>query len=103
MKRWFRVTLPNGSYVGAFLLGYLISESIFHFLIGPGFERVTSEGMIVIAATAYGLSRSFGFHPVFNAEYHKWLATTPWTNRLPLPAGPAHLVLQDVVVLAMLS
>ncbi len=103
MKRWFRVTLPNGSYVGAFLLVYLISESIFQFLIGPGFEHVTSEGLIEIAAIVYGLHRGLGFHPVFNPEYCKWLAMSPWTNRKPLPAGPAHLVPQDLVVLAILG
>jgi hypothetical protein len=40
---------------------------------------------------------------VFNPEYQKWLSATPWTNRKPLPAGPAHLVFQDLFVLAVLA
>jgi hypothetical protein len=30
--------------------------------------------------------------------YQAWLAATPWTSRQPLPLGPIHLVLQDVVL-----
>jgi len=53
-------------------------------------------------ALIYGVYRAVVFHPRVNTEYGKWLASTPWTSRLPLPAGPIHLVPQDLVVLMLI-
>lgn len=51
----------------------------------------------VTFAVLYGVLRACSFHPVFQEEYRWWLASTPWTYKLPLPLGPVHLVWQDLV------
>ncbi len=35
-----------------------------------------------------GLHRAIAFHPYFHGDYLRWLKSTPWTVRKPLPAGP---------------
>jgi hypothetical protein len=103
MRQWLRVTLPVGWAVGVFVLLYVGHESFYLYFVGPQADQRASDFLIEASAIVYGASRAFGFHPVFNPEYYKWLNATPWTNRKPLPAGPVHLVIQDVVVLAILA
>jgi hypothetical protein len=103
MRRWFRVTLPVGWAVGGFILLYLILEGICLYFVGAMAGHRPADFLIDSAVVVYGGARVLGFHPVFNVEYHKWLAASPWTNRKPLPAGPVHLVAQDVVVLGILA
>jgi hypothetical protein len=55
-----------------------------------------------IAAAGYGYCRARFFHPVINKSYGTWLAQTPWQFPMPLPAGPAQLVWQDVAVIVSL-
>jgi hypothetical protein len=59
-----------------------------------------SSAVLILAAFFYGLFRVRGFHPVVNASYSEWLATTPWTPAKPLPLGPVQLVAADVLLLA---
>lgn len=103
MKQWLRMTLPVGWAVGVFVLLYAGHESLYLYFVGPQPDLRASNFLIEGAAVMYGIGRAFGFHPVFNPEYYKWLRASPWTNRKPLPAGPVHLVLQDVVVLGILA
>jgi hypothetical protein len=56
--------------------------------------------VLLFAAAAYGLLRAAGSHPLLHPKYRSWLATTPWRRGMPLPLGPAGLVLQDALVLA---
>jgi len=88
--------------VGVLILFYAVLELIHWKLFGGGGANVAEELLIETAAIVYAASRVFMFHPVFNADYHKWLAAVPWTARKPLPAGPVHLVLQDLVVVGSL-
>jgi hypothetical protein len=71
---------------------------------GPGVvTNQFGDGLLFLAALLYGAHRVLSFHPVVNSDYRSWLATTPWTSRHPLPQGPIHLVLQDVMVLSFLA
>jgi hypothetical protein len=55
------------------------------------------------ATVVWFLLRLFRFHPALNTAYARCLETLPWTPGMPLPAGPLHPVVQDVVVLAGLT
>jgi len=56
-------------------------------------------GVLAAFCIAYGISRA-GRHPGFTPFYLKWLRTTPWTSRSPLPLGDPQLNWRDVIVLA---
>ncbi|HEY2253826.1 MAG TPA: hypothetical protein VGH74_22280 [Planctomycetaceae bacterium] len=103
MRTWLRVTLPIGWAVGVFVLLYMGYEAFHLYFVGPQADRRVSDFLIELAVLIYGIGRAFGFHPAFNPDYYKWLTASPWTNRKPLPAGPVHLVFQDVVLLAILA
>src|SRR5262245_32056558 len=107
MKRWLRVTLPHDGYVLAFLLLYVLVEAAIpvwqRFVWGAPVDNWMGELLIQVATIVYAFHRVLAFHPAINTEYRTWLRTTPWTNRYPLPVGPIHLVLQDVLVLAALA
>jgi len=51
-----------------------------------------------VLALSYGLFRALGFHPVLRGDYREWLLATPWRPEQPLPLGPVHLVIQDLVL-----
>lgn len=55
------------------------------------------------ATIVWLLVRLFRFHPALNSAYARWLETVPWTPGKPLPSGPLHPVVQDVVVLVGLT
>ena len=65
--------------------------------------RLARAVVVYIACGCYGLYRVRRFHPALKADYLRWLRTTPWTARHPLPLGPVHLVWQDVVIVGMLT
>jgi len=109
--RWLWLVLPPGWAVAAFFLPYLLYEALRLWMelrvfgTGPRFESdVLGPPTYLIVATcvAYGGFRAIAFHPLFRPEYCKWLELTRWTDRKPLPAGPIHLVVQDLVVIGLL-
>jgi hypothetical protein len=53
-------------------------------------------------AAYYGAARA-SCHPVFNLQYLKWLATTPWRAPMALPTDPLHPVWQDGAQIAILA
>lgn len=58
------------------------------------------RGLLCFFAASYGAVRGTAFHPVWDGAYAKWLAQTPWKPGRPLPLGPAHLVIRDLLPLA---
>lgn len=42
-------------------------------------------------------------HPILQASYRRWLQTTPWHARLPLPLGPVWPSVADLVDMVALS
>lgn len=104
MIRWIRLVLPPSWILWLFGMLYVLLRAI-EFLPGLEFEQnaLSPRGGLVLAACAcYGGFRVFFFHPACRPKYLEWLRVAPWTHRLPLPAGPVHLVLQDAVVIAVL-
>jgi hypothetical protein len=109
---WVRATLPSPTWVALFFFAVLAIEGLHYgivFLDGKPFpvnenpfSRVRA-GLAMFVAIAYGLFRVLLFHPLYSSEYRQWLELTPWTVRHPLPCGPARLVPQDGVVMAVLA
>ena len=50
---------------------------------------------LIAGAVLLGFYRVIAFHPYFRADYLRWLKSTPWTVRKPLPVGPVELVPED--------
>jgi len=103
LQIWGRATLPPDWILGALALLYVFLEVGFaNLAMNAGPVIRPGDFLIGVAAVLYGLFRGTAFHPAFRPEYRRWLASTPWTNRLPLPVGPIHLVPQDVFVVGSL-
>jgi hypothetical protein len=98
MRRWLRTTLPPDVYIAGFVLLYLLIDVVPR-LLGAD-PDVAGRELITLALAIYAGFRVFAFHPVFLPDYRNWLASTPWTSRLPLPVGPVHFVFQDLVIVA---
>jgi len=104
MIAWMRTVLPSGWALGTFVFFYLLFDAPFYLLtlFQPSLLALPrqwhSESVLKFACAAYGVYRVAAFHPVFRPDYFKWLKAGPWNSSKPLPAGPIHLVWQDLVV-----
>jgi hypothetical protein len=107
-------TLPRDYVLVLGVLFYLFIEALArlaagnwrNFLLPPMNADVQDifkvrDSVLIMAATCYGIWRVAAFHPFYRPAYAEWLKQTPWTSRNPLPAGPIHLVIQDLVVAAV--
>jgi hypothetical protein len=105
MVRWLRVVIPGGPVaVVAVIWGVLEGFWRAAEAVGGQPGRLDPRASLVVFeffAAIYGMYRALAFHPVANPRYRAWLAATPWTSRKPLPAGPPHLVAQDVVLVGL--
>jgi hypothetical protein len=107
MIRWLRVVLPSASFLpvlvaavtGALTVAVLYLEARLGIRLDD--LRRANLGILVGAAALYGAWRALGFHPLYVPGYRAWLAATPWTSRGPLPMGPIHLILQDVLLVGL--
>jgi len=97
LGRWFRVVGPPGYLVWGVLIWWLGIEMI-HALFGVPLFRLRDIACMG-AAGLYGVLRVTTTHPQFDFEYLGWLSLTPWQPHKPLPKGPIHLVVQDVVLI----
>ena len=62
--------------------------------------RIHPGRVILIGGAALlGVHRIMAFHPYFHPDYLRWLRSTPWTVRKPLPAGPIELIPEDTPAL----
>lgn len=99
--RWLWLVLPRGWVLFVFFLVYAFLEA--NWLYSPDRELLAVRNTVVgIGCFAYGLFRAIAFHPLNSDEYRKWLAVSPWTVGKRLPAGPVHLVVQDLLVMGVL-
>ncbi|MDB5289559.1 MAG: hypothetical protein JWL69_800 [Phycisphaerales bacterium] len=62
------------------------------------FRRPQGAILLVFCAIA-GIWRINAHHPASNAGYKWWLATTPWTAKMPLPFGSIIVTWQDGLLL----
>ncbi|MBI5095872.1 MAG: hypothetical protein HZB26_25990 [Candidatus Hydrogenedentes bacterium] len=96
--------LPGFWFV-KWLFGYTagVLNSPYYIEQMAGFGYAAAHISLCGISIMYGLARALAFHPCFDTEYRTWLARTPFSGRQPLPAGPAHLVWQDAVVIIALT
>jgi hypothetical protein len=104
---WIRVVLPPAWAVTLFLVLWLFFLGLEQWVAWwwgvPGADIAqVRAGAVALGAAAYGVYRVLAFHPLFRPGYASWLAVTPWTSRKPLPVGPIHLVVQDLVLIALM-
>jgi len=62
-----------------------------------------SQFVLLWACFFWGVYRIAAMHPVFREDYRHWLAASAWSAGKPLPAGPVHLVWQDVAILLVIT
>lgn len=114
MTRWIWAVLPPGIYLIGALALYLVPTGIATSLSWFSDHRPAAEksvfplmteltGLLGAIAVSYGAFRGSAFHPAHRPKYREWLVTTPWRVGLPLPIGPLHLVVQDVLYVGILT
>ncbi len=110
-RRWRRTLgqiLPSWFATALFLTGLLISEALIFAAQRMGDKATLANtlnfqiGFVLLGAAAFALYR-LSFHPAANITYGQWLVTTPWQYPRALPFGPAHLVWQDAIPLAVIA
>jgi hypothetical protein len=101
----FRQVAPPVPRALAFLVGFVLIEGFLFYLeqnnipIGARLKIRPGAAILFLASVQHGIVRVTSFHPAWNAEYLKWLVTTPWTNEKPLPLGPVELVWEDGITI----
>lgn len=84
---------------GMIQMGYLVVR----YKISLTFLTDPLLAIACLTAWSYGSGFAAYCHPVFDSEYRKWLATTPWTPAHPLPRGPLIDLRTDAIVIVALS
>ena len=109
MIRWLRVVLPpSWAIVTAGIIYFGLEAFCFgwEWYVGVSYPSPNSGepfvAVMVMFAICYAVYRVWAFHPVLRPGYYNWLRVTPWTSGKPLPLGPVHLVLQDVMILGVM-
>ena len=77
---------------------------IFHLPMGGEVQRLLVHihaGALGFFLVIMGFGRVSVPHPVANRSYRKWLKTTPWHPRTPLPLGPITLNFYDLTMLVV--
>jgi hypothetical protein len=98
----FRVVAPSGPWVVVWLVLFAAFEGpVLYFERQAGVPlnlRIRPGKLLLIAGAALlGIHRVRTFHPYFQPDYLRWLKSTPWTVRKPLPVGPVELVPEDAL------
>lgn len=105
MIRWLRLVMDPGRLAEVLLAAWLPTAliALAHVFTNDGWPdpRELRLGLpaLLLAAFGWGVYRVYQSHPLARPGYADWLARSPWAAGQPLPDGPVHLVLQDVVVL----
>jgi len=110
MKRdlvsWLRRVAPPEWCIALLLLVCGLFELVYLWLCWLGNWQIAvgtdifygRDALCLLAAFFLGLFRISAFHPQFDPDYCNWLWLSPWRDHKPLPKGPLHLTLQDVVL-----
>lgn len=107
--RWMRLAAPPVAAVVFLALACLFCEGLAAWArwVDPAgdFPRLVyrlRDICCVGAAGIFGVYRVAAFHPQFDSDYLSWLYLSPWQPHKPLPKGPLHLGLQDVLLVVAL-
>ena len=107
--RWLRHVAPPVWLIAGVVACCGLFEGLYFWLSWQwGWQAVQTEFfavrdlVCVVTALVLGVRRVAAYHPQFDSDYLGWLWLTPWKADRPLPKGPLHLVLQDIVIVGML-
>ncbi len=110
LVRWLRLVAPPAWMTATLLTWYAVMEGTYAWIgwtwgwQAPPPRFFAARDIACVAAAAYlGIYRVAAFHPLFDADYLSWLWLTPWRYDKPLPRGPLHLVMQDVLMVGLLT
>jgi hypothetical protein len=112
-KKWLRREFPSlfTEIVTAIFIVALVGALL---LLGPlGYwvwtgnleSRYIVDPILVLIltfATVIAATRPLYLHPAYRGGYRAWLATTPWRRGLPLPIGPIHPSLGELLCYVVL-
>jgi hypothetical protein len=96
---------PPAWWIAGFVALFFIAEAYARFVernVMNGF-RFHGRAILILCSIALGLYRVAAFHPFFRPDYRRWLMSTPWDVRKPLPLGPIELVPQDALAIGILG
>ncbi len=98
------IVAPPASWMAGFVAMFAVAEAFAGFVERNVLNGWASHGraILIVGSIALGCYRVAGFHPLFRPNYRRWLMTTPWDVKKPLPLGPIGLVPQDAVALGIL-
>lgn len=110
MRRWWPAVVPPWWMLACLASGYVLFEAP-RFVASLVSDRDVLQSMklvggeiaIIVGAGLFGMWRMAAFSPLFRPKYAKWLESTPWTARGPLPLGPIQFVWQDAFLLSILA
>jgi hypothetical protein len=92
-----RTVAPPLSAVAVLVLVFglfSVPQHVFGQQPAPGADP-PARRYLILASVVLGIYRVAAFHPYFRASYLRWLKSTPWNVRKPLPLGPVELVPAD--------
>ena len=107
LRSWFRLVWPPAWMLATAAICWALIELAYfyiRFMYGAGDGApgllVQRDAIFVGCCGAFGMFRVLGFHPLFQDGYRRWLGLTPWRVGKPLPLGPIHLQVQDLLLIA---
>ena len=108
LRQWFRRVYPPLWVIVLVLFVYGVIELAVFWLedlqVVQAAEQLrrTRDFAVLGFCYSYASYRATRFHPRYDKDYRDWLERSPWSSDKPLPFGPIHLVLQDVLTVSVL-
>ncbi len=106
-----RTWVKPGFFLPLMFLAYLFLEVLYAWMRGhdhAGMAELESirqfrDSVFVALVVVAGFLRAKTNHPLHWGDYGRWLARTPWKPPKPLPLGPVHLSLADIVFVVVVA
>ncbi len=107
MRRWLLLVQPLPGIVPialalqAAFVGWIV---YMEWRIGLSFPPDDKLRFLLVSfpgLATFAIWRVVGFHPCCREGLKNWLKATPWSGRQPLPFGPVHLVMQDLILIGI--
>jgi hypothetical protein len=86
-----------------------VSARVYAHRVGVSIDLIVEQTIMPARFLVIGLCALIGgimiprAHPLTDREYLRWLMTTPWNPRMPLPLGDPFLTMTDLVYLAAIE
>lgn len=109
VRQWLRLVQPRPAIL-ILLLAMSVSCDVFYLSVGWWFGAwpdarpffLPRDVLLAMGSFWMGIHRVIVKHPALDQQHYLWLMQMPWVRGKPLPRGPVHLVIQDVLLLGLL-